>query len=246
MALRLVTWNVQHARPTAGGDPDPEALAAACAGLDADVLALQELDRSTSRVHGADLLAAVAAATGLVAVDGPVHPLLGGTYGNAVLVRGAVVGPPVVAHLPRPARRLSWPLRHRPPLRGLVAAVVEPDRWAAGPLVVAAAHLGVRPGEAAPQLAAALGVVADLAAGRPAVLLLDANLRPPAVAGVVAGAPGWATIDVPVAFPAPAPTAAIDHVVVRDLAPGARPGPATAHALGVSDHRAVVVVLDGC
>lgn len=246
MALRVVTWNVQHARPTVGGDPDPEALAAACAGLDADVLALQELDRGTSRVHGADLLTAVAAATGLVAVDGPVQPLLGGTYGNALLVRGAVLGSSTVSHLPRPAWRLTWPLRGRPSRRGLVAAVVEPDRWAAGLLVVAAAHLGVRPGEAAPQLAAALAAVSDLAAGRPAVLLLDANLRPPAVAAVVARAPWWAAVDVPVAFPAREPTAAIDHVIVRDLPARARLGPASAHALGVSDHRAVVVVLDGC
>lgn len=245
MALRVVTWNVQHARPTAGGDPDPEALAAACAGLDADVLALQEVDRGTARVHGADLLAAVAAATGLVAVDGAVHPFLGGTYGNALLVRGALVGSPAVSRLPRPTWQRSWPKR-RPDHRGLVAAMIEPERGVTRPVVVAAAHLGVRPGEAAPQLAAALGVVADLAAGRPAVLLLDANLRPPAVAGVVAGAPGWAAVDVPLAFPAPNPTAAIDHVIVRDLPPGARPGPATVHALGVSDHRAVAVVIEGC
>lgn len=87
--MRLVTWNIQHARRMDTGQPDVDAFAADVAALGADVLALQEVDRGTRRLGGADLLAVAAEASGLTPIDGHVRRRPGGgTYGNALLVRG--------------------------------------------------------------------------------------------------------------------------------------------------------------
>ncbi len=59
MSVRLVTFNVQHGRMP-DGRVDPAFLAAAVAGLDADVVALQEVDRGQVRSDGAHLARLVA------------------------------------------------------------------------------------------------------------------------------------------------------------------------------------------
>jgi endonuclease/exonuclease/phosphatase family metal-dependent hydrolase len=218
--VRVVTWNVQHARRADSGEPDPLALAGACMALEADVLALQEVDRGTARVRGADLLEIVADATGLTPVDGAAAEFQGGTYGNALLVRGEPTGP-VVVELPRP-----W--RAEP--RVVVACRL-------GDLAVACCHLGLGRGEAARQLAAALAVVP---AG-PAVLLGDLNLGPPSVSAVLSAvAEEWSQLDVPPSYPADEPGQAIDHVLVRAVTTATATGAARA---AVSDHRPVVVEL---
>lgn len=218
-----MTWNVQHARRP-DGVVDIEVFVATCASFDADVLALQEVDRRTARVGGADLLAAAEEATGLVAIDGAVSDFDGGTYGNALLLRAAPTAS-TVSGLPRP----WWPPWHRPERRGLV--VVELDG-----LTVAACHLGTRRREARRQLRAALTLVP---ATGPAVLIGDFNLRPEAVVPIAAAA-GFHAAAVPAAFPAHAPEAAIDHVLVRGIHVVAGP---SAERPAVSDHRPVVVDL---
>lgn len=216
--MRLVTWNVQRGRRD-GGEPDHDALVAACAGLGADVLALQEVHRTDIGGPG-DVLAAIAEATGLVPLDGHAIELRGGTYGNALLVRGGADD--VVRHV-LPA---SVEVRE---VRALVRC-----RWRG--VQLACCHLDHR-GEAATQLGA---VLARLAGHGPAVVLGDLNLRPPAVRAILAGvAPAWTALDVPAAFPAHRPDRAIDHVLLRGLAAA---GPAAPPPrLPVSDHRPVAV-----
>lgn len=224
--LRAATWNVRHSWRPDTRKPDPDQLAADCAALGTDVLALQEVDRGTRRLGGRDLLALVAEATGSCPVDGPVRRRDTGTYGNALLVRGEPVD---VAHrrLPRP----WWPpWRRRPEPRGAV-------RCRVGDLLVATCHLGFgRPGEGAGQLAATLAWLDEAGHDGPAVLLGDLNLRRPQVP------PPWRVLDVPRGFPAWAPDRAIDHVLVRGVA-AARAVP-DAHRPVVSDHRPVVVELE--
>jgi endonuclease/exonuclease/phosphatase family metal-dependent hydrolase len=211
--MRLATWNVQH------GAPDPDALPAACAALGVDVLALQEVDRRTERVGGRDLLDTVAAATGLTPIDGAVVDLQGGTYGNALLVRGGATDvastllPTAPGHEPRGALRCRLD----------------------GGLVVATVHLGFHPGEGPPQLAATLAWL-DAVRG-PVVLAGDLNLVGPVVP------PGWRRLDVPAAYPADAPDRVIDHVLVRG-AVDAYPTPDAGRPV-VRDHRPVVVEIDG-
>ena len=217
--VRLVTWNIQRGRRD-GGDPDPEALVAACAGLDADVLALQELHRSPVGGDG-DLLLRIASATGLVPVDGHAIDLGGGTYGNALLVRGA---PEEVC------RQLLPPSAEPREVRSMVRC-----RWRG--VTVVCCHLDHR-GEAAVQLGALLTRLGTTA---PAVVLGDLNLRPAGVRTVLGEVgPGWTALDVPAAFPADRPDRAIDHVLVRGL-PVAIPRPPP--RLAVSDHRPVTVEL---
>ena len=198
-AVRVVTWNVQHARRADTGEPDPLALAAECMALEADVIALQEVDRATARVRGADLLEIVSDATGLVPVDGPAVEFQGGTYGNALLVRSEP-STPIVVELPRP-----W--RAEP--RVVVSCRVDD-------LVLGCCHLGLGRGEAARQLGAVLNALPH---GGPAVLLGDLNLGPPSVSAVLTRARRRrgrsSTCRRPI--PADEPAQAIDHVLVRGV-----------------------------
>jgi endonuclease/exonuclease/phosphatase family metal-dependent hydrolase len=219
--VRVVTWNVQHARRADTGEPDPLALAGECMAFEADVIALQEVDRSTARVRGADLLEIVADATGLVPVDGPAVEFQGGTYGNALLVRGEPATP-VVVELPRP-----WRAEPR------VVVTCRLDD-----LVLACCQPGLGRGEAARQLGA---VLTALPHGR-AVLLGDLNIGPPSVSAVLSALDGsWSQVEVPAAFPAEDPKHAIDHVLVRGVRATAAPG---WHRPVVSDHRPVVVEVE--
>jgi endonuclease/exonuclease/phosphatase family metal-dependent hydrolase len=104
-------------------------------------------------------------------------------------------------------------------------------------LVVANCHLGIHRGEAPRQLAAAL---AALPSG-PAVVLGDLNLHRHQVEPLAAAA-GFEVVDVPPAFPAKGPVAAIDHVLVRGV--GVRDIALDAERPVVSDHRPVVVELE--
>lgn len=221
--MRAATWNVQH------GHPDPAALGRACAELDVAVLALQEVDRRTRRVAGRDLLADVAADTGLVPVDGHVVDFDGGTYGNALLVRADL--------LERPPERATvglhrpwWPPWRRPEPRGGVVA-----RLASGVTVVGA-HLGLRRSERRRQIP---GVLRAAGPG-PAVVLGDLNAFPDEVRSH-AERHGFELLDVPPAFPATWPRKVIDHVLVRGVV--GRPCPGAERPV-VSDHRPVLVELE--
>jgi len=220
--VRLATWNVQH------GHPDPDALGAAVASLAADVVSLQEVDRFTGRVGGRDLLARAAEASGLVAVDGHVVRFDGGTYGNALLVHPDLLdtgGSPQLLHRP------WWPPWRRPEPRGCVAATLR------GGLVVVGAHLGLRRrSERSRQLDGLLRAAGE----GPAVVLADLNALPDEVRPH-ADRHRFTMVDVPAAFPASAPRAVIDHVLVRGVT--ARPCPDAGRPV-VSDHRPVLVELD--
>ena len=61
--MRLATFNLLHGRSLTDGLVDPDRLAAAVTALDADVLALQEVDRDQSRSGNLDLTAIAALLT---------------------------------------------------------------------------------------------------------------------------------------------------------------------------------------
>ena len=62
--MRVATFNILHGRNPADDVSTWSTFASAIAGLDADVLALQEVDRNQPRSHGADLTAVAAEAMG--------------------------------------------------------------------------------------------------------------------------------------------------------------------------------------
>lgn len=224
--MRVVTFNIQHAR-TRAGPVDNDALAFHCAGLGADVLALQEVDVALRRSGAVDQPWAVARATGLTPAFGPARRVgLRGRYGNLLLVRGRVHSAETL-DLPR-ARR------HEPRAAVLATVVVGSD-----PLSVAATHLSSADrGEALRQLDAVLDAL--LALPPPRLVLGDLNLRPalavPALErrGFSVAGTGTPT------YPAWDPVLRIDHVGVDGLAIGAVD---VLDAAPVSDHRPLAVVV---
>ena len=218
--LRVATFNVLHGRTSRTGPVDVPALAAACAGLDADVLALQEVDRGARRSGRADLAGEVAGACRAAHVFGPaVRRWLRGDYGNALVVRGSIDDVRVL-RLPRHGR-------HEP--RAAILARVTAGGLA---LSVAATHLSIHGAESADQLARLLEALA--ARPRPRLLLGDLNRRPDQLEALAAA--GYTLAGGGPSYPAHAPRIRIDHVAVDGLELVS----AAVVAVPASDHRAVV------
>ena len=249
--MRLVTCNIWSGRG-ADGRVDPERLGRVLAGLDADVLALQEVDRGQDRSGGADLTAVVAQACGalhhrfapalLGAPDGRwsvprdgVDPG-GPAYGVALVTRYPVTGwgvlplPPLAGRVPYRWPGARWPSTVRDePRVALRATVATPF----GAVTVVTTHLSFLPVSRTRQLRR---LARALPREGPLVLLGDLNLGLRAAARVT-GATGLAAEPVGPTFPADAPVRQIDHLLRRGLPP---PSYAAAVRTEVSDHRAVV------
>lgn len=224
--MRLVTFNIHHGTVAKKGPVDPEQLGEVCAGFDADVLCLQEVDQGTIRVRGRDLAAIAAAACDMDHVFGTSQRLLGGRYGNAVLVRGEIVGT-TITRLPKVPSSRFWQEQR---------TMLEVDASLAdGPLHVAATHLAVKQWNNGPQLEFLLRRLRERP--RPLALLGDLNRRRAAVAPLADDA-GLHAVEHGPTYPAWAPRTDIDHVVLSgDLSvvrAEVRPTP-------MSDHAALVV-----
>jgi endonuclease/exonuclease/phosphatase family metal-dependent hydrolase len=221
--LRVATFNVKHG-DNGGGRVDLRRLGEACAGLGADVLAVQEVDRFARRTGFRDEMRVIARATGLKAVFGEAARKRWRTYGNVLLSRGPISEVEVI-RLPRPGDREQ---------RVAIVARVDVDGFG---LSVGATHLSFRAGEGLPQLEVVLDALGRRAG--PRVLLGDLNLGPDVVEPAVTAA-GYRLAPTGPTFPAGEPRTRIDFVAVSGLevVTASTPQP------GMSDHLPVVAELD--
>jgi endonuclease/exonuclease/phosphatase family metal-dependent hydrolase len=227
--MRLASFNIKNGQSD-DGSCDPNVLVGACRVLQADVLALQEVDRGVPRSNKADQTAIVADGCGLTGLYAPARPLDGGEYGNALLIRGSLTN----------AEQFRLPVLPGNEARAAVVARADVDGVG---LSVAATHLQNRHGGPPPTVAGAaeqleqLAVVLDALARRPRprVLLGDLNMPPEVVVPVLAAA-GYTVADSEPTVVVGAPKFRIDYVAVDGLEIGAGEVLDT----DVSDHRALV------
>ncbi|MHB8451362.1 MAG: endonuclease/exonuclease/phosphatase family protein [Mycobacteriales bacterium] len=255
--MRIATFNVLHGRSISDGQVDIDRLARAALALDADVLALQEVDRDQPRSGGANLTAVVAEAMGaacwrfaptLVGTPGgswrPARPEDSGAdgepaYGVGLVSRLPVASWQVIALPKAPVRSPVFiPGQHRrailladEPRVGLAAVVQAP----AGAMTVTTTHLSFVPLWNALQLRLLTGRLRRLPG--PWLLLGDLNLPGPLPHLVT----GWRSLGAIATYPAPAPRIQLDHVLGRGPLPPVLS--VRAPELGISDHRALVVDL---
>lgn len=90
VSFRVMTYNIHHGEGL-DGRVDLERIAELIRAQQADIVALQEVDRGVQRTDRRDFPAELAARTGLTCVFSNNFAFQGGEYGNAVLTRFPVV-----------------------------------------------------------------------------------------------------------------------------------------------------------
>ncbi|WP_262284222.1 endonuclease/exonuclease/phosphatase family protein [Micromonospora sp. MA102] len=258
--MRLATFNLLHGRSLTDGLVDPDRLAAAVTALDADVLALQEVDRDQTRSGRLDLTAIAARA-----LDAPEHRFAAavvGTpgeqfrplthdddghgeplYGVGLVSRHPVRSWQVTRLRPAPVRSPIYVpgpggglvlLRDEP--RVVLAAVLDTPH---GPLTVAATHLSFVPGWNMLQLRRVVRALRALPA--PRILLGDLNLP----AGPAALLTRWRPLGRRSTYPAGQPRVQLDHILADRRGLHRLPPVTAVHTplSTISDHRPLIVDL---
>jgi endonuclease/exonuclease/phosphatase family metal-dependent hydrolase len=226
MRLVVATYNV-HRCVGRDGRFDPERTLAVLRELDADAIALQELQwQPADALH---LLHELALKLGYAALAGPTLLHGDGHYGNAVLTRLAI----------RKADAVDLSVHGREPRGALNALLDTPD----GPLRLIATHLGLRPYERRLQMRRLLAQPREAASAT--VLLGDLN------EWFLWGRPlRWLRARfghtlAPATFPAQRPLLALDRIwvepraLLHELRPHASP-----LARAASDHLPLRAVLE--
>ncbi len=254
--MRFGTFNILHSMSVTAGTVRDDELRTAAAAVDADVLALQEVDRGQPRSQKVDQSAVAAdvidapwwryAPTFNGIVNQPFTPAEpmsddpGPSFGIALISRLPVLrwygrafpAAPIPMLLTSAGERGVTPVRDHPRV-ALAAVIVGPE----GPFTVVSTHLSFVPGWNVRQLRS----IVRWAAGMPGprFLLGDLNL-PGRVPGVVSR---WKQLARVPTFPSWRPRVQWDHVVADGFGTGTVQR-VSAHRLGISDHAALTVDVD--
>ena len=255
-----MTFNLLHGRSPHDGLVDETRLAAAVTALDADVLALQEVDRDQSRSGHLDLTAIAAQA-----MDAPAHrfaaavvgtpgerfrPLTHDDDGHGEPCYGIGLISRYPARFWRVTRLTAAPVRSpvyvpgrggglillRDEPRVVLAAVLETP---SGPLTAAATHLSFVPGWNIRQLRQVVAALRTLPA--PRILLGDLNIP----AGLATLVSRWRSLGRQPTYPAGQPRVQLDHILSDPQGGHPLPGvtAVSTPATTISDHRPLVVDL---
>ncbi len=251
--MRVATFNILHGRSPADDLVDVDRFADAVKSLDADVLALQEVDRNQPRSANADLTAVAAEAMGadehrfVAALSGsPGATWMAATgdeqpdeaaYGIALLSRYPVLSWEVVRLASPPTRVPMWFRGSRTPElvrdepRVAVAARVETP---GGELTVANMHLSFVGWWGRRQLRQVMATLHDV---EPLLLVGDLNMTAEPAERIT----GLRSLLHGPTFPADDPREQLDHMLCRgDVGEAVA---ADVHMLPLSDHRAMSVDL---
>lgn len=231
--LRIATFNIKHGATADGYRGYPDKVAEACASLNADILALQEVDRGVTRSRWANMAALAAKASGMQMVFAKTMWFRGGLYGNALLVRGEIKDVEVL-DLPGDHRyRLSvgghkFNIIREPRNAILATAIVDDTEYS-----VAVTHFATVRGVSEVQLQKTLGVLSTRP--KPRILIGDFNLKRedvlpylPTDMHLAEGQPTELVSD---------PSRSIDHIAVSGLN---FCGDVERKRFPISDHLAVV------
>ena len=226
-SLRVVLANVHYGFDVQGRQRALE-VGELLAGLDADLIALNEVDRGWSITGAPDLLSTYTLATGLTPVFAAATDEV---WGNALLTRLPVLE----------VQRTRLPRGRDPLTRSVLTVVVGlPDGSSLGVVVTHLSNVDRQGDTRLPQAQAVAAIVARLRErGIPAIVMGDLNARPgdPELEvlddlGLVSALPpGRPT------FPDVAARVQIDHVLAP---PGSRILSVNTLATGLSDHRFIV------
>ena len=253
--MRLATFNILHGRSPSDDRVDLGRFVEAVESLDADVLALQEVDRNQPRSSGADLTALAAEAMGApehqfvaalsgspgatwMAADGSEQPDAT-AYGIALLSRHPVRSWQVIRLAPAPVRvprvligQRTMELSRDEPRVAVAAAVDAPH----GPITIVTTHLTYLRWWNRRQLKVLLSSLSRVAL--PSVLMGDLNMGQARAEHLSA----MTSLVTSATFPADQPHSQLDHILgsqdLRERVAGGR-----AHKLPLSDHLALSVDL---
>ncbi len=173
--VRVLSYNIHHGEGTDGVVGLPR-IATVIRSAEADLVALQEVDRGVARTGGVDQPARLAELTGMHVVFERNITYQGGDYGNAVLSRY-----PIVRHANH-----HYPQTRPREQRGALAAEV---RIEGKPVVFVATHLDYHADDT--ERRASVALLEELVAARPEVAWIvagDFNATPESPVMAAAGA----------------------------------------------------------
>ena len=222
--LRILTYNIHHGEGT-DGKFDYQRLSEMITGLNPDLVAVQEVDKETSRVDGVDQAALLGQLTGMNVVFGAAMPFAGGHYGQAILSRFPI----------EDTKTYPLPFEFGQEPRALIEATIAPVNGLPK-LVFAGTHLSNVSGKTRVQQVKAIRQRLRGREDTPVILAGDFNARPGSSPMETMLGEDW--ID------STAPESVIDYVLLRRQDRWRVREIKTVEDRIVSDHRPVLVELE--